>query len=136
MKLTKQKYLNLSLQFAFFYLFLFAKKSSYKKQESMKLYFLTAVVSILLLFCACKMDVRVEGLILDAGTNKPVPHAEVTCNENSQVSQSDSTGAFVCGNVAAHSAKINLTVKKEGYTTVHCEIDLGDERPLVIKLKK
>ena len=97
----------------------------------MKLYFLTAVVGILLLFCACKMDVRVE-----AGTNKPVPHAEVTCNENSQVSQSDSTGAFVCGNVAAHSAKINLTVKKEGYTTVHCEIDLGDERPLVIKLKK
>ena len=96
----------------------------------MKLYFLTAVVGILLLFCACKMDVRVEGLILDAGTNKPVPH------ENSQVSQSDSTGAFVCGNVAAHSAKINLTVKKEGYTTVHCEIDLGDERPLVIKLKK
>ena len=42
----------------------------------------------------------------------------------------------MCGNVAAHSSKINLTVKKEGYTTVHCEIDLGDERPLVIKLKK
>ena len=102
----------------------------------MRLYFLTAVVGILLLFCACKMNVRVEGLIVDARTNKPVPHAEVTCNENSQVSYSDSTGAFVCGNVAAHSTKINLTVKKQGYATAYCEVDLGDESPLVIKLKK
>ena len=102
----------------------------------MKSYLFTTVIVSLLLLASCNMDICVDGIVLDARTGKPIADAEITLGQKGNVYYSDSAGVFVCHIASGGPAEAKLTVKKQGYIVDSREINLGDDSPVVVKLKQ
>ena len=102
----------------------------------MKSYLFTTVIVSLLVLASCNMDICVDGIVLDARTGKPIADAEITLGQKGNVYYSDSAGVFVCHIASGGPAEAKLTVKKQGYIVDSREINLGDDSPVVVKLKQ
>ena len=102
----------------------------------MKSYLFTTVIVSLLLLASCNLDICVDGIVLDARTGKPIADAEITLGQKGNVYYSDSAAVFVCHIASGGPAEAKLTVQKQGYIVDSREINLGDDSPVVVKLKQ